>query len=102
MSNSGLRIIWIKVHTENGKKFRLNFPVSLNIFRELLDSFQDLITVISLFVPKSFAPKNSIPVHAVKDIVMMVIELLGSITDDGPYDLVDVEADSVRVSIKIR
>ena len=102
MSNRGLRLIWIKVNTENGKKFRLSFPVSLNVFRELLDSFQDLITVMCLFVPKSYAPKNSISIHVVKDIVVMVIELLGSITDDGPYDLVDVEADRVKVSIKIR
>jgi len=102
MSNRGLRIIWLKVHTENGKRFRLSFPVSLNVFRELLDSFQDLIIVICLFVPKSFVPRNSISVHAVKEITAMLIELLGSITDDGPYDLVNVEADGVKVYIKIR
>ncbi|MFB0921625.1 MAG: hypothetical protein QMB62_12235 [Oscillospiraceae bacterium] len=102
MSNKSLRIIWLKVHTENGKKFQLNFPVSLGVFRELLDSFQDLVIVICLFVPKSFSPKNSISIHAVKEITVMVIGLLGSITDDGPYDLVDVEADGVRVLIKIR
>ena len=102
MSSRGLRIIWLRVHTDNGKKFKLNFPVSLNVFRELLDSFQDLITVICLFVPKSFTPKHSISVHAVKDIATMVIELLGSITDDGPYDLVNVEAEGVKVFIKIR
>lgn len=102
MSNRGFRIIWLKVHTENGKMFRFNFPVSLNVFRELLDSFQDLITVICLFVPKSFAPKNSISIHAVKKIIVMVIELFGSITEYGPYDLVDVDANNVKVSIKIR
>ncbi|PKM72540.1 MAG: hypothetical protein CVU91_09135 [Firmicutes bacterium HGW-Firmicutes-16] len=102
MSNRGFRIVWFNLHTENGKKFRLSFPISLNVFRELMDSFQDLITVICLFVPKSFASKNSISIHAVKEIAVMVIELLGSITDDGPYDLVDVEADNVKVSIKIR
>ena len=102
MSSSGLRIVWFKLNTENGKKFRLFFPISLNVFRELLDSFIDLITVICLFAPKSFAPGASIPVHAVKDTANMLMQLLGSITDDGPYDLVDVSADNVRVSIKIR
>ncbi len=102
MSNRGFRIIWLKVHTENGKKFRLSFPISLNVFRELFDSFLELIAFISLFVPKSFVPKNSIPIHAVKEIVVMVIELLGSITDDGPYDLVNVDAGGVEVHIKIR
>ncbi|MBP8640895.1 MAG: hypothetical protein KBI01_08370 [Oscillospiraceae bacterium] len=102
MSNSGLRIVWFKLRTENGKKFRLFFPISLNVFRELLDSFDDLITVVCLFTPKTFAPGASVPVRAVKDVTEMLIQLLGSITDDGPYDLVDVSADKVRVSIKIR
>jgi len=102
MSSSGLRIVWFKLNTENGKKFRLFFPISLNVFRELLDSFIDLITVICLFAPKSIALGASIPVHAVKDTANMLMQLLGSITDDGPYDLVDVSADNVRVSIKIR
>jgi len=102
MSSSGLRIVWFRLNTENGKKFSLFFPISLNVFRELLDSFIDLITVICLFTRKSFAPGASIPVHAVKDTANMLMQLLGSITDDGPYDLVDVSADNVRVSIKIR
>jgi len=87
---------------ENGKHFHLHFPISLNLFRELLDSFNDLIAVICLFVPTTFAPGASIPVHAIKEIAGMLMQLLGSITDDGPYDLVDVEAEKVKVSIKIR
>ena len=102
MSNRGLRIVWFKIHTENGKKFRLFFPISLNVFRELLDSFDDLISVICLFTPKTFSPGASVPVRAVKDITEMLIQLLGTMTDDGPYDLVDVSADKVRISIKIR
>jgi len=32
----------------------------------------------------------------------MLMALLSTITDDGPYDLVDVAAENVKVSIKIR
>lgn len=102
MSNRGIRIVFFKLHIENGKKFRFFFPISLNVFRELLDSFIDLITVISLFTPKKLAPGERIPVREVKEIAKMIMQLLGSITDDGPYDLVDVSADKVKVSIKVR
>ena len=102
MSNKGLRIVWLRIHTENGKRIRFFFPISLNVFRELLDSFLDLITVICLFAPKTPPSKASLPIPAVKEMTQMLIQLLGSITDDGPYDFVDVAADKVNVSIKVR
>lgn len=102
MSNSGLRLVWFRLHTENGKKFRLFFPFSLNVFRELLDSFIDLLSVVCLFAPNKPDLGSRISVQTAKELIRMLLAFFGSITDDGPYDLVDISADSVRVSIKIR
>lgn len=87
---------------ENGKRFRLFFPISLNVFMELLDSTLDLMTLICIFAPKPPNSGSRISVHTVNEIIQMLIDLLGSITQDGPYDLLDVVANNVKVSIKIR
>lgn len=102
MSNSGLRIIWFRLHTENGKRFRLLFPISLNVFRELVDSILDLISLICIFTPKTPKSGSRLSIRAVRELLLMLMYLLGSITEDGPYDLVNVAADNVKVSIKIR
>ena len=78
------------------------FPISLNVFLELLDSILDLMSLICIFAPKPLISGSHMSVHTAKELITMVIELLCSITEDGPYDLVDVNADDVRVSIKIR
>lgn len=102
MSNKGLRIVWFNLRTEKCKHFHLAFPISFNVFRELLDSMLDLMTLMCVFAPKAPSSGSHMSVHAVKKLVRMLLELFGSITDDGPYDLVDVAADNVKVSIKIR
>ena len=102
MSNSGLRIILLRVQTDNGKKFRLFFPISLNVFRELIDSVVDLTSLACVFSPKSPKQGSHMSVRAVRELLLMLIMLLGTITEGGPYDLVNVDADNVKVSIKIR
>lgn len=102
MWNRGLRILWLSVHRENGRHVHFCFPISLNIFRELLDSFLDLITLVCVFAPQAPARGARVTVHTAKDLLQMVIVLLGSISEDGPYDLVNAATGTVRVSIKIR
>jgi len=102
MSNSGLKILWFRLRTDNGKKFRLFFPISLNVFRELLDSFVDLTSLACVFTPKTPKKGSHMSVRAVRELLLMLIMLLGTITEDGPYDLINVDADNVKVSIKIR
>ena len=87
---------------ENKKRFHLAFPISLNVFLELLDSVLDLMTLICLFAPKSLSSSSHMSVHSAKELMMMVLDLLSAITDDGPYDLVDIASNNVKVSIKIR
>lgn len=102
MLSSGFRIIWFKLHIQDGKKVRLTIPVSLNVLRELQDSLHDFMTVVCVFVPKNLSSGSRPSVHKVKDLIRMIIGITGTITDDGPYDLVDIAADKVKVSIKIR
>ncbi|MEA4894943.1 MAG: hypothetical protein VB064_06735 [Oscillospiraceae bacterium] len=102
MSNRGLRIVWLRLRIEKGKRFRLFFPIPLGVFRELLDNLHDLMALICVFVPKRSENNPGFSVYAVKELILMLILFLGSITDYGPYDLVDVTADKVRASIKIR
>ncbi|NCB73492.1 MAG: hypothetical protein EOM51_01935 [Clostridia bacterium] len=102
MSNSGLRLMLVKVSADNGKKFRLFFPISLNVFRELLDSFVDLTSLVCVFTPKTPKKSSHLSVRAVRELLRSLIILLGTINDDGPYDLINVDADNVTVKIKIR
>lgn len=87
-----MRFVWFKMRTEKNK--RLCLPVSCNVFRELLDSIHDVLTFLCIFAPKSHA--------ASKEFIRVLMEFFGSINEDGPYDLIDVAADKVQLSIKVR
>ncbi|MDF2911563.1 MAG: hypothetical protein K0Q56_2444 [Sporolactobacillus laevolacticus] len=102
MSTRALQVIWFKIQTQNGKSVRLHFPISLYVLLELLDCFLVLIKLVCLFAPKRPSSGSHISIHAIKELIPMLMELLRSITKDGPYDLVDVAADNVKVSIRIR
>ena len=102
MSNKGLRVIWFRLNTGKNKGFHLSYPISMNVFQELLDSFLDLIAFACFFVTKNSKSSSHMSIHDVKELVQMLMALFGSITEDGPYDLVNVATDDVKVSIKIR
>lgn len=102
MWNSGLRVVWFRLNKENGRSLHLHFPISLNVLMELTDCILDIMTLICAFTPKTSKAGSRISMRAVRELVLMLMALLSSITDDGPYDLVDVTAEDVRVSIKIR
>ncbi len=104
MSIKGFRLLWIKLEISNTKFFRIPFPIPLYIFQELLDCFLDLLTVACFFVPKTSKTHSSsrITIGSVKALVIMVMKLLDSFTEDEPYDLVNVTTDKVKVLIKIR
>ena len=50
MSSRAMQILWFDIQLKNGWNF--HFPVSLNIFQELMDCALDLTTLISLGAPK--------------------------------------------------
>ncbi|MDF2845209.1 MAG: hypothetical protein K0R00_3635 [Herbinix sp.] len=103
MSIKGFRFLWIKLQIENKRFLSIPFPVPLYIFQEILDCTLDLLTIAGLLVPKTPNLKASpITLSTVKELVIMVMKLLDSITEGEPYDLVDVTTDGVKILIKIR
>lgn len=104
MSNKSFRLLWLKLQMENNKHFYLNFPIPLYVFQELLDCILDLLTLACLVVPRTppSSSYSSFTVYTIKDIVLITMKLFDSLTEGEPYDLVDVTADNVKVSIKIR
>lgn len=104
MSIKGFHFLRIKLQIENRRFIRIPFPIPLYSFQELLDCFQDLLTVACFFVPKVPDPgsSSSITIHSVKALNIAAMKLLDSLSEDEPYNLVDVTTDKVKVLIKIR
>lgn len=103
MWNRNFRILWVKIHITENKHFFMNLPISLYAFEELTECAMDLLTLACFFVPKStYVRSSSVSVHAVREVMQAVIKMFDSLTFDEQYDLVEVEAQNVKVSIKIR
>lgn len=103
MLNKGFRIIWVKVHVNKAKHIHLTIPISLSAFNELLECLMDLLEVICFFTPKRLtASSTTVSIHAVKELSQALIHLFDSLAGTEPYDLVDVEVENVKVSVKIR
>lgn len=101
MSIKRLRVLWIKVHIREGKRFYLNIPLAFYAFEELLDCIMDLLNVADFLIPKK---QNNLPlsVHTIKSLIKELIHLMDSLVDSEPYDFVNVEVENVKVSLKIR
>jgi hypothetical protein len=94
--------MWVKVYISGGKHFYLNLPVSLYAFEELLDCAMDLLDVASFFTPKQqVTNSSSISVHTVKALTKSLSDLMNSLVGSEPYELVNVEVENVKVSVKI-
>lgn len=100
----GCHLLWIKLQIESRRFIGIPFPIPLFIFQELLDCFLDLLTAACFFIPKTPDPSSSsrITISSVKVLITMIVKLLDSLTGDGPYDLVEVTTDKVKVLIKVR
>lgn len=102
MWNKSFHIVWFKLDIENNRHFFLTFPVPLYIFQELLDCILDLLTVACLFTPNMRREKNPYKINNIKELVQMTMKLFDSLAEEEPYDLVDVTANKVSISVKIR
>lgn len=119
MSIKSFRLLWIRLETSNKRSISFSLPISLYVFQELLDCILDLLSVACFFVPKvstSKVPDSKVPVskvpntnsssritiYSIKELVIIFMKLLESLTEDEPYELVDVTTDEVKVLIKIR
>lgn len=80
----------------------MTLPISLHVLRELLDSFYDLAAVLCLFVPAKQGPHSQGTLRTGKELTLRLTQLLGSIGENGPYDLLDVSTDEVKVRISVK
>ncbi len=103
MLNRNLRIIWVKIHVTENNRFYMNLPISLYAFEEISECVMDLLALTCFFAPKEYGTSfHSVSVHTLREVLHSVIKMFESLTFDEPYDLVEVEAQNVKVSIKIR
>lgn len=102
MWTRGFRILWVKVDIRESTRFYLNLPISLYSFEELIDCVMDLLELACFFIPKHSSEASSVSIHSIKDTAYSIIRLLDSLTDYEPYDLVDVTAGNVKVSVRVR
>lgn len=104
MSIKGCHLLWLKLRIEDRRFIGISIPIPLYPFQELLDCCLDLLTAACFFVPK--APDSSsvsrITIYSVKELVIIVMKLLDSLTEDESYDLINVTTGNVKVLIKIR
>jgi len=93
-----MQTLWLDIKLKSGRHLRC--PIVLSAFRELMDCAVDLTTLICWVTPKkSFLYPL---VHTSGDLVEMMLKLMGELTKDRPYDLIDVAADDVKVIIKVK
>jgi hypothetical protein len=63
----------------------------------------DLLDFACFFEPPNYKPTYSaLSMHSIRELLKVLIKLFNSITFTEPYDLVEVEVENVRVSVRIR
>lgn len=99
----GLHIIWVKVKISGNRHFNLNLPISLYAFEELLDCLMNLLQFGFFLKPKQQLPNDSsLSVHTIQSLLRSLSDFMHSLVGYESYDLVNIEVDNVKVSIKIR
>jgi hypothetical protein len=104
MLNKRFHILWLKLYIKGNRNIHINFPVSLCIFEELMDCTMDLLTIVCLFIPVRDNKNSSahLKLYDIKELIGLIMILFNSLTEEEPYDLVDIIADKVNISIRIR
>ena len=98
-----MRILWVKIHITENRHFYMNLPISLYALAELTECVMDLLTLACFFTPKDWRPSPySVTTYEFKEIMQDIIKIFESLTFDEAYDLVEVESQNVKVSIKVR
>lgn len=104
MSNKSFRLLWFKLRPNNKKHFAFNFPVPLYVFQELFDCITDLLSLACIFSNKNSCrgASSQLTLYTVRDIIIMTMRLLDSLTDEAPYYLADITTDKAGISISIK
>lgn len=102
MWNKKPRILWLKLYIKDNRHFFLTFPLPLYVLQELLDCLADSLMFAGYVIPNGQKLQERRITDQLHDIVSLTMELLNSVAEEEPYDLVDVSTDKVKLSIKIR
>lgn len=95
-----LRFLWIKVRIKEPKRFRLSLPISLIVFDEIIDSMNDFMTILCVFVPRRKSDSNSISIA--KQAIQITNVFFQEIKEEKPFDLVDVTTEQASVTISYK
>jgi hypothetical protein len=97
---NNLRFLSIKVKMKEPRKFHLSLPISLIVFHEILDSTNDLLTLLCVFIPRRKSNSNSVSIA--KQVVQVLNAFFLEIKEEKPFDLVDVSTEQVSVTISYK
>jgi len=100
MLTKSFHVLWFKMERED-KHLNLSFPIPIYIFDELLDCISDLLEFACFFAPQQNT-YSSFSVQGAKALTLGIMNLFDSLTEDEPYNLVDVKANKIKVSIIVR
>ncbi len=93
-----LRLIWVKVKITN-PKFRLSLPISFYVFEEILDSTNDLMTFLCMFLPRR---KSNTKLSIARQTVQITHAMFQGVKEEEPFDLVDVTTEQATVTISFK
>lgn len=95
--------IWFEILSEKGKRFR--FPISLYALRALLESFFELIHILSYLVPTIVINQEKdkkLTAKQIRDLIDVIDRMVLLLEYEHHLDLVDIETKNAVVKIVLR
>lgn len=102
MWNRSNLLLWVSIKKDSKGTFRLPVPVPLVVVQEIMEPFLEILEIISYFAEKSVNKKFHLTFRQINDVLELFEELLASLTQCEPFDLVNVKTSDVEVIVKIR
>ncbi len=110
MWNKSNLLLWISIKKGSKNSFRFPIPLPLIVVQEIFEAFLELMVIGNLFVArrKKYEVKIQAPhIHhfsivQINEVLVLLGELLSSLTDCEAFELVNVKTPEVEVVIKIR
>lgn len=103
-------LLWISIKKESRNFFSLPVPIPLFVLQEIFESFFELIAIGHFFVARRtntevlvIAPAyQKFSFSQIDELLVFLNQLLSSLADCEPFDLVNVKTPEVEVVVKIR
>jgi len=89
----------IQLKLKNG--IMIPFPVTLFVFKDLLEATASLINVIALLSPERNNGKNFFFHEKIIAIINIIKELIDTMCNYGKLEIADIEVDELKIAIKL-